>query len=244
MTTISSPAPNRLAGVSENNLQRIQDVIDTSLDRRTGIDQTRAPSNKVAQVFPTPGSIFGAPNRIPQYRTDQIIVGSFDPNPSFGQGAAAGFFEKYIDGPLASMATNTRAISDAESRSLVGILNKLVAQKKRNNGQALSRISLESHGGSASLLLGDNNDYSVHQIVTNIMKRNLLKVGGRLVLGGCSIADTPSARVQLSKLAKIFKIVIQASEVMTFGAGSINLAYWAFFPNGTSTRNVGPFAPF
>ena len=244
--------PVQVAGVSENNLQRIQDVIGTSLVRRSGVDQTPAPSNEVAQVFPTYGSIFfptyGStvlpPYRIAKYRTDHIIIGSFDPNSFLKlQGGGAGWFHKYIDGPLASMATNTRVISDDESRTFVGILNKLDAQKKLNNGQPLARISLMSHGSSAGVSLGNNQIYNVRQIVAGIMDTNLLKPGGRLVLGGCSIADTPEACAELSKVAKRFKIIIQASEIDTVG-GSGNLAHKTFFPDGKVTRNVGPFAPF
>jgi hypothetical protein len=244
MTTVNGIPPTRLTDAgATNSLQRVADAATAGPNQQTGVARTRTRSNKVAQAFPTPGSIFSGPTRIPKSRTDAVIIGSFDPRPSFQTGGGVGFLYKYVEGPLASMVTKTPLVNGAETSSLDGIVNTLAAQKRLNGGQALSRISIVSHGLSGELILGNNSTYRVSQIVQPIMAKGLLKPGGRLVFGGCSIAGDTQACAELSGLAKKFNIVIQASEVST-NFGSENLAYMTFHPNGKITRNVGPFGSF
>ena len=242
MTTISRITTTSPTDTGANNLKSVA-ADAANPDKPSSTIRTRTSSNKVAQVFPAPGSISGGSNRIPQARTDAIIIGSFDSSVSLKPGGGAGFVYKYIEGPIASVLSNTRVVNDAETASLDGIVNKLKAQKRTNNGQALSRITIVTHGNPGELVLGNSSVYRVSQIVPPIMANGLLKPGGRLVLGGCSIAGDTQACSELSALAQKFKIVIQGSETPA-SLGSENLDYMTFYPNGKITRNLGPFAPF
>ncbi len=234
---------NPEAGTGANNLRSLEVAASASSNQQAGLARAPTRSRKIAQAFPAPGSISGQPSPITKPRTDAIILGSFDPKISLEPGGGAGFLDRYIFEPLASFATNTPAVSDDTTNSLGGIVDNLKAQKKLNNGKALSRISIVSHGDSGRLRLGNGAIYSVSEIVQPIMANGLLKPGGRLVLGGCWVASSTQACAELMGWAKKFNIVIQASEVPT-AYGSENLAYMAFYPNGKITRNLGPFAPF
>ena len=246
MTTssiLSTSFTNTGVDISANNLIRAIDAASASSNQQTGVAQHRERNTRVAQVFPIPVSISGTPIPIQKMFTNAIIIGSFDPQPRLRVGGFAGFVERYLGGPLASFVANTPVVNDDSTASLSGIVGKLREQRKLNNGQALSRITIVSHGSGDNLYLGDEQDYSVREIIGQIMGHGLLKPGGRLVLGGCSIAGNDQASTELTTLAKMFNIVIQASEVPTT-LGSVNLAYKTFYPNGKVTRNLGPFAPF
>lgn len=243
MTIISRTASTRLTNTGADNLQRVQDGTNASSNQQSAAARKQTRSNKVAQVFPAPGSIFGPPTKIPQYRSDAIIVASIDMKAAFRPGGIAGFNYKYVEGPLASLVTNTRVVHEPRTRTLEGILNEVKAQKRLNHGQALSRITIVTHGDSGRLQLGNSSIFSVSEIVQPIMANGLLKPGGRLVLSGCSIASETQACAELSRLAQKFNIVIQASEVPT-SLGRENLAYLTFYPSSKITRNLGPFAPF
>ncbi len=243
MTTISRTTLPGLKNTGEENLQRLKDGAGANSNQQPVATRRQTGTNKVAQVFPAPGTIFGPATKIPQYRTDALIVASVDTDLAFRIGGTAGFNYKYITGPLASLVSNTRVVHEPRTRTLDGVLNEVKAQKRLNNGQPLSRITIVSHGVNGVLILGDKLAYRIKDVVQPMMANGLLKPGGRLVFSGCSIASNTEACSELSRLAQQFNIVIQASEVPV-SMGSENLAYLTFYPNSKITRNIGPFAPF
>ncbi len=189
-------------------------------------------SAKTAQLlrFPSVRPLLPRPpiNRPPDL--SRVIIHSHPPA-NLGEGGLAG---NAGEDALRSVLGNRTYLGAAQDFKEVIVRLKNAA---KTSGGPLAEITLTTHGGPGVIADGAGNRFGVAVVLEALRHNKIIGKGSRLVLGGCEIAGTGSARQILRELAHEYGITIFASAERTY-YGSDALHHWIFPPVGEPYRST------
>jgi hypothetical protein len=186
-------------------------------------------SRLVAQIpFTSP---VGLPTVItlPAYSTQGVVITSHDPTFKFGTGGGAGLISHLtttgIRGRVQYAVNHLGAGSNLEN-----LLDALRTAKSKNNGNALSNITLDTHGADGIIGFADGSAALVERVVKSIMEAKCLSAGGIIRFDGCNIAHSKESQLIIGALAKKYSITIVANKYAS-GIG-LSPKIFEFLPSG------------